>query len=142
MRNIFFIFAALTLFVLSGCLIFSGRAISAETNAAQAVKYQKITSDEAKQMMDDGEAFILLDVRTEEEFEANRIEGAVLIPNNEIIERAPTELPDKDARILIYCRSGRRSAQAAHDLINLGYTEIFDFGGIIDWPYETLDGNF
>ena len=138
MRKIFFVCSVITVLIIGGCLNNMGHALPAETNAAQAVKYQKITSEEARQMMDDGEAFILLDVRTEEEFETNRIEGAVLIPNYEIKERASTELSDKNARILIYCRSGRRSAQAAHDLINMGYTNVFDFGGIIDWPYETV----
>jgi len=138
MRKIFFIFLVITVIILGGCLNYEGHALSAETNVAQAVKYQKITPGEAKQIMDDGEEFILLDVRTEEEFETIRIEGAVLIPNYEIKERASDELPDKDARILIYCRSGGRSSQAAMDLINMGYTNVFDFGGIIDWPYETV----
>ena len=89
-------------------------------------------------MMTDGEAFILLDVRTEAEFKAKRIEGAVLIPDYEMKQRAAAELPGKNARILIYCRSGRRSAQAAKDLIKIGYTNVFDFGGINDWPYETI----
>jgi len=138
MRKIFFIFSVITVSILGGCLYYTGYALSAETNIAQAVKYQKITYEEAKQIMNDGEAFILIDVRTEEEFKTNRIEGAVLIPNYEIKERASVELPDKDARILIYCRSGRRSAQAAKDLINMDYTNVFDFGGIIDWPYGTV----
>ena len=138
MRKMFFIFSVITVIILCACLKYTVHVLSAETNVAQAVNYQKITSEEAKQMMDDGEAFILLDVRTEEEFEINRIEGAVLIPNYKIKERASAELPDKDARILIYCRSGRRSEQAAKDLITMGYTGIFDFGGIIGWPYETV----
>ena len=138
MKSIFFIFSVITVFILSGCFNFSGRALSAETNIAQAVKYQKIAPEEAKRMMDDGEAFILLDVRTEEEFETKRIEGAVLIPDYEIKERAPAELPDKNAQILVYCRSGRRSAQAAENLIKMGYANVYDFGGIIDWPYETV----
>ena len=137
MRKLFIcsIFAVLTL---SGC-VNNARVLisvpSAEANVTQALK---ITSAQAKQMMDDGHAFILLDVRTGEEFEASRIEGAFLIPDYEIKDRAPAELPDKNARILIYCRSGRRSAQAARDLVNIGYTNVYDFGGIINWQYETI----
>jgi rhodanese-related sulfurtransferase len=103
-------------------------------------EYAKITAEEAKQMMDDGDGFILLDVRTEEEFAESHIEGAILIPDTEIAERASDELPDPDAQILVYCRSGRRSAQAADALTQLGYTSVYDFGGIIDWPYETISG--
>jgi rhodanese-related sulfurtransferase len=101
-------------------------------------EYVTITAEEAKQMMDDGEAFILLDVRTAEEFAEGHISGAILIPDTEITERAPDELPDQDARILVYCRSGRRSALASGELARLGYTQVYDFGGIIDWPYETV----
>ena len=122
--------------LISGAGIIHDRhLLAAETATGQ---YQKITPKQAKQMMDDGGTFILLDVRTEEEFKTNRIEGAVLIPNNEIKKRASAELPDKNARILVYCRSGRRSVQAAHDLINMGYTNVFDIGGIIDWPYKSV----
>ena len=112
-----------------------------ETNASQTPVYRKITPEEAKQMMEDGEDYILLDVRTEEEYTENRIDGAVLIPDLEIKERAQAELTDKDARILVYCRSGRRSAQAAADLLEMGYTNVYDIGGINDWPYETVEGD-
>ena len=100
--------------------------------------YQKISAKEAKAMMDDGKPFILLDVRTDEEFAAERLDGAILIPDDAIGSRAEKELPDKNARILVYCRSGRRSALAAKELVGMGYTNVFDFGGIIDWPYGTL----
>ena len=91
-------------------------------------------------MMESVDDFILLDVRTEEEFRENRIGGAILIPDYEISARAGLELPDKDAVILIYCRSGRRSENAARELADMGYTNVYDFGGIIDWPYETASG--
>ena len=102
--------------------------------------YQKITAEQAKAKMDEGKPFILLDVRTDEEFKEKRIDGAILIPDYEIKSRASTELPDKNALILIYCRSGRRSALAANELIEQGYTNVYDFGGIIDWPYDTVSG--
>ena len=90
--------------------------------------------------MTETDNFILLDVRTEAEFRERRIEGAILIPYNEIRSRAESELPDKNAVILIYCRSGRRSALAAADMAALGFTNIYDFGGIIDWSYESISG--
>ena len=85
--------------------------------------------------------YILLDVRSQEEFNEIRIEGAILIPSNEITSRAETEIPDKGTPILVYCRSGGRSASAAHSLIEMGYTDVYDFGGIMDWPYETVSGS-
>jgi len=87
--------------------------------------------------MDSGEEYILLDVRTDQEFNEGHIGGAMLIPDYEIAVRAEQELPDKNALILIYCRSGRRSANIANELLEMGYLRVYDFGGIIDWPYET-----
>lgn len=110
-----------------------------ENNASSDDGYKKISSEEARQMMQESVDYILLDVRTQEEFDQAHIEGAVLIPDNEIKNKAETELPDKDARILVYCRSGRRSEESAKQLISMGYTNIYDFGGIIDWPYDTVN---
>ncbi|MCL2286016.1 MAG: rhodanese-like domain-containing protein [Firmicutes bacterium] len=100
--------------------------------------WQTITATEARNIMKETNHFILLDVRTEAEFRESRIEGALLIPYDEIRGRANAELPDKNTVILIYCRSGRRSVSAAADLAALGYTNIYDFGGINNWPYETI----
>lgn len=108
-----------------------------EINAAIA-EYRKIKPEQAKDMLDSGDPIILLDVRTIEEFDGLHIDGAVVIPDNEIAQRAPAELDDKNATILIYCRSGRRSALAAKALVDMGYTSVYDFGGIQDWPYETV----
>ena len=88
-------------------------------------------------MMQEENIYILLDVRTTGEFNERHIEGAVLIPDNEISDRAAEELPDKNILILVYCRSGRRSEAAARELVDMGYTNVYDFGGIIDWPFET-----
>ena len=101
-------------------------------------QYRKISAAEAKSMMDEIDGYILLDVRTEEEFLEKRINGSILIPDYEIADRVEKELPDKDALILVYCRSGRRSANASNELCSMGYTNVYDFGGIIDWPYETV----
>ena len=102
----------------------------------QGAVYVNITAEEAKQIMDTEEGYIILDVRTQEEFDEGHIPGAILIPDYEIKARAEEELTDKDQLILVYCRSGRRSKVAAEALVELGYTNIKEFGGIIDWPYE------
>ena len=112
-------------------------AASDYTGAAVA-EYHKITAKDARDILTGTGEFILVDVRTGDEFREGHIEGAVLIPDYEIAERAAAELPDKNALILVYCRSGRRSANAANALVGLGYTNVYDFGGIIDWPYETV----
>jgi len=88
--------------------------------------------------MDSGDEIIILDVRTQEEYDAGHIAGAILIPNETIIDTKPDLLPDLDAEILVYCRSGNRSAQSAKKLLAIGYTNVYDFGGIIDWPYEVV----
>ena len=102
--------------------------------------YHKITAGQAKGIMDGDETFILLDVRTDGEYRERHIGGAVLIPHTEIKDRAPDELPDKETLILVYCRSGVRSAEAANLLVDMGYTTVYDFGGILDWIYETVSG--
>ena len=100
------------------------------------VTYEQITPQQAKEIMDTEQDYIIVDARTEEEFTEGHIEDAILIPEYEIKDRAEKELPDKDALILVYCRSGRRSKIASEELVNLGYTNVKEFGGIIDWPYE------
>ena len=100
--------------------------------------YQQISAQEAKTIMDTEKDYIIIDARTEEEFAAGHIANAILIPEYEIAERAEAELPNKDALILVYCRSGRRSKIASEELVKLGYTNVKEFGGIIDWPYEVV----
>ena len=102
----------------------------------QGAVYVNITAEEAKQIMDSEEGYIILDVRTQEEYDQGHIPGAILISHEEIAEKAEDVLTDKDQLILVYCRSGRRSKIAAEALVELGYTNIKEFGGIIDWPYE------
>ena len=96
-----------------------------------------ITAEQAKEIMDSQEDYIILDVRTQDEFDESRIPGAILIPHDEITEKAEDLLTDKDQLILVYCRSGNRSKQASEVLEELGYTYIREFGGINTWPYET-----
>ena len=105
-------------------------------NKQEAV-YMNITAQEAKQIMDSEEGYIILDVRTQEEYDQGHIPGAILIPDTDIEAKAEEMLTDKSQLILVYCRSGRRSKLAAEALVDLGYTNIKEFGGIIDWPYET-----
>ena len=102
----------------------------------QGAVYVNITAEEAKQIMDSEEGYIILDVREQDEYDTGHIPGAILIPYTQIEEKAAEMLPDKDQLILVYCRSGRRSKIAAEALAELGYTNIKEFGGIIDWPYE------
>jgi len=141
MKITMLICSIMAIFALSNCANHTAAPPpKTETTVVQAAVYQKISAKEAKQMMDEGGDFILLDVRTAEEFAEKRIAGAILIPDFEIAARAAAELTDKDARILVYCRSGRRSALAAQALADLGYTNVYDFGGITSWPYETVSG--
>ena len=100
--------------------------------------YEQITAEQAKTIMDTEKDYIIIDARTEEEFAEGHIENAILIPEYEIAERAEKELPDKEQLILVYCRSGRRSKIASEELVKLGYTNVKEFGGIIDWPYEVV----
>ena len=98
--------------------------------------YEQITAEDAKKIMDSGEEHIVLDTREQDEFDEGHIPGAILIPYTEIENKAIELIPDKDKLILVYCRSGRRSKIAAESLAKLGYTNVKEFGGIIDWPYE------
>ena len=104
-------------------------------NDREAV-YVNITAAEAKKIMDTEEGYIILDARTQEEYDQGHIPGAIVISHEEIAEKAAEVLTDKNQMILVYCRSGRRSKIAAETLVELGYTNIKEFGGIIDWPYE------
>ena len=95
--------------------------------------YTKISQDEAKEMMEREDGHIIVDVRRQDEFETGHIPGAICIPNESIGTEQPEELPDLDQIILVYCRSGNRSKQAGQKLFDMGYTNVYEFGGIIDW---------
>ena len=107
---------------------------------AEEITYRQVNMDEAITMMEEGSSYIILDVRTPEEFAEKHIPGAINIPNETISTKEIPELPDKDQLILVYCRSGNRSKQASEKLVALGYTNIVEFGGINDWPGETVTG--
>lgn len=104
----------------------------------KASTYEQITAEQAKTIMDTEKDYVIIDARTEDEFAEGHIENAILISEYEIANRAEKELPDKEQLILVYCRSGRRSKIASEELVKLGYTNVKEFGGIIDWPYEVV----
>jgi len=131
-----FLTLAFSILTLSACA--APAAAAAPTPTATPAAYKKISAADAKARMDSGDEIIILDVRTEEEYDAGHITDAILVPNETIIDEQPELLPDLDAEILVYCRSGNRSAQATNKLLAIGYTNVVDFGGIIDWPYEVV----
>ena len=122
-------------------LIFAGTALFFiyQNNNNSSASYKTITTEEGKKMIDEEEVKVV-DVRTKEEYESGHIPGAILIPNETISENLPQELPDLKEKIVVYCRSGRRSDEAAKKLADLGYENIFDMGGLNDWPYEVVSG--
>ena len=128
-RNKRFLLMLLTLALPFGCVGCSDGG---------SASYDQISGAEAKALMDSESGYIIIDARTQEEYNQGHIPGAIMIPEYEIAERAEKELPDKNQLILVYCRSGRRSKIAAEELVKLGYTNVKEFGGIIDWEYETV----
>lgn len=140
MKKITALLSLSLLFLLSAC---SSSAPSASGSGSEDVFPEpvKITAEEAHERMASGTP-VVVDVRTAGEYAESHIPGSILIPNEEIGAEPPVQLPVLDAEILIYCRSGNRSAQAATKLSDMGYTNLSDFGGIIDWPYETESGDY
>ena len=122
------IFIILAMMLLTAC--------GQKKESAPEGSYMNITAQQAKEIMDTEDGYVILDTRTQEEYDQGHIPNAILIPYDEILEKAETVLTDKNQLILVYCRSGRRSKLAAEDLVKLGYTNIKEFGGILDWPYE------
>ena len=129
-------FLALAL-VLVLCLTGCNAGISKESATTVMTGYKQINQDEAKAMMARDDGHIIVDVRRQDEYDAGHIPGAILIPNESIDKERPKELPDLNQIILVYCRSGRRSKEASEKLAKMGYTNIYEFGGIITWPGET-----
>ena len=136
MRQIL-LFAALaaSLALLSGCTLSKTKKYTEDMTGKAA--YHKLSAEEAYEMMASQEV-VVVDVRTREEYDGGHIENAVLVPNESIGSEMPEALPDKEATLLIYCRSGRRSKDAAQKLLALEYQNVYDFGGVIDWPYELV----
>ena len=111
-----------------------------QTHIGTPAAYHKISPKEAKEWMDSGKDAVLIDVRSKEEYEQERIAGSILMPDYEIEAQAPAKIPDKDTRIIVYCLSGVRSQRVAKQLVSLHYTNVYDMGGMLSWPFETIHG--
>jgi len=116
-------------------------AVLALAGCGPKYSYTQISMEEAIAIMEESTDYILLDVRTHEEFAELHIPGAICVPNEEIGTDEIPELPNKEQLILVYCRSGNRSKQASEKLAKLGFSNVYEFGGIIDWPGETVSGS-
>jgi len=124
------------------CFIHTGKydSASVQTGSAKEIVSMEIKPEEAKARIDKGEKIIVLDVRTEEEYMEKHIPNSILIPVESIDKDAPAKLSDKNATIFVYCKSGRRSAIAVEVLTLMGYSNVYDLGGLDHWPYETVSG--
>lgn len=120
----------LCLLLLMGCTSQESKEQQNDTNT-----FQQITAEKANDMIENHEQDVILDVRTKEEYATGHIEGAILLPDNEVSAKAQDMIPDKTATILVYCRTGNRSKQAAKTLVTMGYTNVYEMGGIMDWSY-------
>ena len=118
-------------------IIFTGCTTMEKNHTVTETSYKKISAEEAKEIIE-SEDVTILDVRTQEEYNEGHIENSVLLPVNDISAKAEEILTDKDAKILVYCRSGNRSASTSKQLIKMGYTNVYDFGGMNSWPYEII----
>ena len=133
-KSIFLLLTAILL-LLTGCSSGSGQMVDGD---GMVNSYTQISQEQAKEMITRDDGHIIVDVRRQDEYDAGHIPGAILIPNENIGTEHPEELPDLNQIILIYCRSGNRSKQAAQKLFDMGYTNIYEFGGIIDWTGEIV----
>ena len=115
--------------LLSGC---------AQPSGSTTASYKQITQEEAKETMAKDDGHIIVDVRRQDEYDEGHIPGALLIPNESITDKQPDELPDLNQIILVYCRSGRRSKEASQKLADMGYTNVYEFGGINTWTGEVV----
>ncbi len=126
MKKLFVVLFAVVV-MLSGC---------ASDNVSSSASYTQITQEEAMKMIEKDDGHVIVDVRRQDEYDEGHIKDAILIPNESISDKKPKELPDLDQIILIYCRSGRRSKEASQKLADMGYTNIYEFGGINTWTGE------
>ena len=132
-KNTILFFAAI-LFLLTGCAS-RGQVMNGD---GMLNSYKQISQEQAKEMMEKDDGHVVVDVRRQDEYDAGHIPGAILIPNESINKDQPEELPDLNQIILVYCRSGNRSKQAAQKLFDMGYRNIYEFGGITDWTGEIV----
>ncbi|MCU6761106.1 Thiosulfate sulfurtransferase PspE precursor [uncultured Roseburia sp.] len=121
--------------LLNACM---GKADKAQEGGEQTGSWRQVDAKDAALLMEDASDYVILDVRTQEEYDQGHIKGAVCIPNETIGEEVSEKLPQKDQTIFVYCRSGNRSKQASSKLAALGYTDVVEFGGISDWDGEIV----
>ena len=136
--NAVFLASVISLAGLTGCLG-APTGDNGNTNSdsgSNSNSYQQVDTEAAKELMDTEDDYVILDARTQTEYDEGHIPGAILIPHDTVATAAENALPDKDQLILVYCRSGNRSKQASQTLVDLGYTNVVEFGGINSWPYE------
>lgn len=114
----------------------SGNGSNATNDSSNSSSYQQVDAETAKELMDTENDYVILDARTQAEYDEGHIPGAILIPYDTVATAAEDALPDKDQLILVYCRGGNRSKQVSQALVDLGYTNVVEFGGINCWPYE------
>lgn len=133
-RTVFILFVSILILSLTGCFL------KTDGPDMERKTFTQISQEEAKDMMAK-EGCVIIDVRTREEYDSGHIPKAICIPNESITDTKPADLPDPDQVILVYCRSGRRSKEAAEKLVNMGYTRIYEFGGIIDWTGDIVTDN-
>ena len=136
MKKNFLIAALAVLLFVAGCTRQQAGFTSDGNGGNKMAGYESITMEKAKEIFRTEGDYIILDVRRADEFAEGHIPGAVNVPNEEIVSAPPAELPDKNKTIYVYCRSGRRSREAASKLVEMGYTDIVDCGGILDWTGE------
>ncbi len=139
MKKFLLVTLSLLLILLTAC---GQKAPNTDKDVSESkTEYRTISAEGAKALLDNGKDIVLVDVRTAEEYAEKHIPSAILIPNEDIGDSRPKELPDLDATVIIYCRSGNRSKTAAEKLIAMGYTDVRDLGGINDWQYATVSGS-
>ena len=133
-----YLVALLAVFLLTGCTKAEGPFYPLDGDGMERLPYQKIDQEQAKRMMEAEDGHVIVDVRRQDEYDAGHIPGAICIPNEIIDTEPPEALPDRGQIILIYCRSGNRSKQAAEKLGKMGYYNVYEFGGIIDWTEDVV----
>ena len=135
---VMYVLATLVLVVLLLAVGWGLKSCQTPTSEVKEVGYTQIPQELAKEMMRADDSLVVVDVRTQEEYAEGHIPGAICVPNESIVDAQPEELPDLEQTILVYCRSGRRSKEAAQKLADMGYTNVYECGGIIDWTGEVV----
>jgi phage shock protein E len=132
-KKFFFLPMILLMVFLSAC----NQEVATENPQRTRASYKTISPKQAKERLDSNENVLLLDVRTQAEFEDSHVPGSILIPVDQLRNKAETILTNKDTPIFVICRSGSRSKTATRTLLSLGYQDVYDLGGILNWPYQT-----